>query len=343
MKKSVIIRKLVSYPLFLYYKAEKAFYGKEEDRFLILMYHRINRKNTSGTILQDGMYVDPETFQKQIVCLKNNFTIVSLDQVPEIDKYDRKKQKPYCILTFDDGWEDFYEYAYPVLLSNNVCATVFLPTDYIGTTKRFWTDQFSDIIYKIGRIKKTGYTVNRSSIGMIDNIERTDKSIDDLFEESVKTMKYLPGEEVEEILCQLKERWNLQTEEGKTDFLSWGQVKEMYTSGLVQYGSHTKSHRLLTEVTEISVRNELLQSKEKLIAEGVVSSTFLPVAYPNGNYNERIVKLAEETGYHLALTTERGWNPFIDQHEERYRLKRIGIHQDMTMTNAMLMCRIYGS
>jgi peptidoglycan/xylan/chitin deacetylase (PgdA/CDA1 family) len=100
---------------------------------------------------------------------------------------------------------------------------------------------------------------------------------------------------------------------------------------------------MLTSIPDDSVREELALSKDKLLEEKVVHSSFLPFAYPNGEYDDRIAKLVEETGYHLAVTTERGWNKVEDRNAGLYRLKRVGIHQDMTSTEAMLACRIHGA
>ncbi|MCD4812025.1 polysaccharide deacetylase family protein [bacterium] len=45
-----------------------------------------------------------------------------------------KPNKPqrYAVLTFDDGFRDFYTYAYPILKKYSFTATVFLPTGFIG-------------------------------------------------------------------------------------------------------------------------------------------------------------------------------------------------------------------
>jgi peptidoglycan/xylan/chitin deacetylase (PgdA/CDA1 family) len=162
-------------------------------------------------------------------------------------------------------------------------------------------------------------------------------------EEAIKTLKSLPNEEIENILDEMKEKWEVDAGMQEASFLSWEETREMHKSGIIFFGSHAKSHRILTTISEDSVRDELIQSKNKLIEEGVVAPSFIPFVYPNGNYNDRIANLVEEAGYHLALTTESGWNRVMNQRTGSYRLKRVGIHQDMTSTNAMMACRIYGS
>lgn len=111
----------------------------------------------------------------------------------------------------------------------------------------------------------------------------------------------------------------------------------MKASGLITFGSHTASHRILKQLKDEEILDELLRSKERLIAEEVVDPSSIPFSYPNGNYNEKIVRMVKEAGYSLAVTTESGWNhpggnPFL--------LKRTTIHQDMSSTKAMFGCRI---
>jgi peptidoglycan/xylan/chitin deacetylase (PgdA/CDA1 family) len=295
--------------------------------------------------MQDGMYVDPETFRKQVVYLKNNFNLISLDKIQTIDRLDHRNdcRKPYCILTFDDGWKDFYVNAYPVLSAHNVSATVFLPTGFIGTAKRFWTDRLADIVYKMDDIGIVARGIDRSSNKIGKKIESIKGSVEFKLEEAIKALKSLPLEEIENVLDEMKEKWDVDGGMQAASFLSWEEAREMHKSGIVFFGSHTKSHRILTTISEDAVREELTQSKNKLLEERVVGPSFIPFAYPNGNYNDRIASLVEEAGYHLALTTESGWNRVTNRGTGSYRLKRVGIHQDMTSTNAMMACRIYGS
>ena len=65
----------------------------------------------------------------------------------------------------------------------------------------------------------------------------------------------------------------------------------------------------------------------------------LTSCYPHGNYNNKIVRMARNAGYNLAVTTKKGWNHGED---DPFSLKRIGIYQDITSTYTMFGCRIAG-
>lgn len=75
-----------------------------------------------------SMFVSPKEFEKQMNYLKNNdYTVIALDEIEHAGQYD----KP-VIITFDDGYEDNYTNAYPILKKYNYKATVFLISSFIG-------------------------------------------------------------------------------------------------------------------------------------------------------------------------------------------------------------------
>jgi len=324
------------------------------------MYHRVLPEGERDGV-QAGMYVKPESFEAHLIYLKKHFKIISLSELftylpsPPFRKGE-KNQKPWCILTFDDGWYDFYEYAFPILKKFEAPATVFLSTDFIGTNKWFWTDRLINLLLhkqKAGSMeqgikdkglgkerKKQGEEDKeqlRSSKGVVNQIENLKGPYESRMEKAIQILKPYRDEEIEEILSELSSRWSLIPDPQERPFLSWEEVREMAQSGLITFGSHTASHRILTTLGDDEIRDELMQSKDRLISEKVIDPSFIPFCYPNGNYNEKIVKMVKEAGYSLAVTTDNGWNTFGS---DPFTLKRIGIHQDMASSEAMFGCRI---
>jgi peptidoglycan/xylan/chitin deacetylase (PgdA/CDA1 family) len=93
----------------------------------VLMYHSINPKSTNSNI------TTPEEFEKQMKWLKdNNFTTLSLDEVYSMITTGKNVPERPIALTFDDGYEDSYQNAYPILKKYDFKATVFLITDAVG-------------------------------------------------------------------------------------------------------------------------------------------------------------------------------------------------------------------
>ena len=74
------------------------------------------------------MFVSPKDFINQMNYLKNNgYTVIPLDEIENAGQY----TKP-VIITFDDGYEDNYTNAYPILKKYHFPATVFLISSFIG-------------------------------------------------------------------------------------------------------------------------------------------------------------------------------------------------------------------
>ena len=95
----------------------------------ILMYH---------SIAENGVFftVKPSEFERQMKYLsKNNFNVMSLGYF--IDAFSKNKKIPRktVVLTFDDGYLDNYENAFPVLKKYNFPATIFVATGFVGGKK----------------------------------------------------------------------------------------------------------------------------------------------------------------------------------------------------------------
>ncbi len=308
-------------------------------RYLILMYHRVLPSGHEIPPSQAGMYVDPKTFEEHIRYLKLHFHVISFSEKFSPLYAEGKSQSglPACILTFDDGWRDFYEFAYPILKRNQVPATVFLPTGYIGTNEWFWSDRLAWLL--TSPIPSAGQERHRIIPGnaVLEKITGLSGAYEERLEAAIHILKTRRDSEIEEVIEGLKERSNRDPAPNKRVFLNWEEIREMGGSGLVSFGSHTHNHRILIHLAEEEVGKELTLSKGILVRERAVDPSFIPFCYPNGNWNERIAQMVRETGYHAAVSTENGWN---ESNASPFELKRVAIHQDMTGSRDMFGCRV---
>jgi peptidoglycan/xylan/chitin deacetylase (PgdA/CDA1 family) len=86
-------------------------------------------------------------------------------------------------------------------------------------------------------------------------------------------------------------------------FMNWDDLRTVYNSG-VYISSHTKSHPVLSKITDIgNLREELLVSKERIEAE--LKYTPLTISYPKSAYNEQVIKIAKEVGYKFGLVVNQ--------------------------------------
>jgi peptidoglycan/xylan/chitin deacetylase (PgdA/CDA1 family) len=305
--------------------------------FIILMYHRVIPDQEVRKGVQAGMYVTPKTFEYHIRFLKKYFHLVPIFEV--LSNIERPHVKPLCVLTFDDGWYDFFTYAFPILKSHQVSVTAFLSTNFIGTENWFWTDRLSFLFHQQYN-SKHHETMDQVAINpLVNKLLSLKGSLESRLEVGIELLKSYPNEEVERAIIELSSIWGLKANPPGRAFLSWEETREMVQSGLVTVGSHTATHGVLTTLEEGEIWDELRKSKEKLIAEEVVDPSFIPFSYPNGNYNGRIAAMVKDAGYKLAVTTKKGWN---HNGSDLFALRRVSIHQDMTATEAMLGCRILG-
>ena len=88
-------------------------------------------------------------------------------------------------------------------------------------------------------------------------------------------------------------------------FLSWDEVRELHQHG-VEFGSHTCSHRKLSQIAASDAEHELRISQQKI--RGHLSQTAMPLAFPYGAYSDAVVAMARELPYTCALTTDAGTN-----------------------------------
>lgn len=130
----------------------------------ILTYHFIANNPNSKDRARDSLSVPPDKFEAQMDYLsKNNYTPITLDTLYGI--YNGQTQAPAkaVVLTFDDGYIDFYTNAFPILRRFNFHAVSFIPTGLIGGSYYMSWDQIKEI-QSSGLVTFEAHSVNHANL-----------------------------------------------------------------------------------------------------------------------------------------------------------------------------------
>lgn len=102
----------------------------------IFVYHSVRPDYPGETEEQHAYSVTPQLLERQLAYLqKNGYTAITLDQLASYVQAGTSSpvQKP-VVLTFDDGWENQYNNAFPLLKKYHMTATFYIYTNAIGVT-----------------------------------------------------------------------------------------------------------------------------------------------------------------------------------------------------------------
>jgi peptidoglycan/xylan/chitin deacetylase (PgdA/CDA1 family) len=105
-----------------------------EIKIPILMYHYIEKTLPKESAMRQGLTVDPKIFEEQLKTLTAaGFKFYFVKDIPGIISGKNKADSKNVVLTFDDGYKDFYEQAFPLIKKYQVKATVYVITNTIGS------------------------------------------------------------------------------------------------------------------------------------------------------------------------------------------------------------------
>ena len=305
---------------------------------VIFMYHRVLPPELAqgGEIpVQPGMYVSPASLRLHLAYLKARFTLISLAEL--VRRLQAGEDISRCaVLTFDDGWQDNYIYAFPLLEEFNAPATIFLTTGFIGTSRWFWPEEIAWAVYSVHR-KRVDMSMLPDVLADIMSKEaHLNMQVEESSERIISEMKSWDEPKrlsVAKSCALLREKTG--GESGRL-LMNWDEVREMVRSGLVSFGSHTVSHALLDQLPLEQVQRELLESAAEICSQIGVSPEYF--AYPNGNYTQQVLSMLSRAGITAAVTTKRG---LISRDSSLRELPRIGVHEDISRTQALFQWRLF--
>jgi len=287
-------------------------------RVLIVSYHRVvgNWQLESERGLPT-LNIERDTFRRHLEVLCQTHEVVRLDDALELLSSKRRPRRDVAVITFDDGYRDVYENAFPVLRELKLPAVAYVPSSFIGTGKRLAHDRLWNALRAMERraLGPMSVGVGGDYEGLLlrafERGETPNKILERLISDNPTPVLYGLAE-------ALEDRLRIDRVQGPRGQLpmTWEMLREMAAHG-VETGAHTAEHTVLTNQPLEEARREIAACKSVL-----EKGTGRPVrhfAYCNGWYSAGVAQALRAEGFVSAVTTEDMPNmPGIDP----YALKR---------------------
>ena len=307
--------------LFLYWTGVTPFLFwlryRQKNQILVLLYHRIQKPRDPFEVA-----VSPAHFEGHLRFLEKYFQVISTNKALTWIRKKKIPEKPLAVITFDDGYRDNLETAYPLLKKYSLPATIFLAVGSIGNEEPMWTSRV-ETLFRNARVRELSLQTLSAprSYELGDSYSRMK-----VCEEVKKEMKGAEETKRQRILEELREKMGFSlggAEAVELEMLSWEEVRRLARDPLIEIGSHSVSHRMLAHLAPEEIPFELEESKRKIESEIGREIHFL--SYPNNSYNANVQRAAEKAGYEAAFAV--GHLPTSYQ-EDLFELKRILVEDD---------------
>ena len=242
----------------------------------ILMYHRFS---------------DRAALARQCAHIRRHYHPVSMTAVSEW-LHAGRRLPPYALaVTVDDGYDDFQQAGYPVFAEYGIPVTIFLVSDFLDGKSWLWFDR---VLYAFGStrlceasVEMPGGNVLRFKLDSAAARHAGGQHLADL------AVALSPADR-RELVGALPRLLNVEMpEQAPAEYrpLSWDAVRLLAASG-VEFGAHTKTHPILSALTDPEeLREEIAGSKARIESELV--RPVLHFCYPNGKMQDIGVAAAE--------------------------------------------------
>lgn len=265
------------------------------------LFHRVN---PARDYLWDPM--DPVLFEKCIKHITKNFEVVLFEDYI-LDTGIESGNKIASIM-FDDGYEDNYLYAAPILNKCHCKASFYVVTNSIDKNWPVWTYMI-DYLFQ---------NTNRTTINLdfpflpetlrVDKINNRSERIS--YIRNLKPLlKKISKDQCEMVINEIVKAYSDVPVPG--EMMNWDQIRQLKADGHY-IGSHTVTHPVLGMMEEHkAIKDELFLSGQRIKDE--LGYFPLSISYPVGSYTSITKKIAKEAGYKIGLAVnQKVYNPNRD-------------------------------
>ena len=302
---------------------------------LILTYHHVSDPAAGSPLplSELEMGITEPAFRKQIEFLAGKFDLLTVaNLVKQVTQAKDSARLPLAV-SFDDGYRSVHSRAWPIMAACNSPATVYVPSGYVNTKRRYWWIVLSDYCAQATpeTVAKLADKLHEQQAdeGLIYLLEKPQLQSEQqrFFWRGRVALRIdkLGEERRTEIMRIIEEAIGQQVTDEQTLVLTESQLQELVAAGW-EVGSHTVNHVELTTVDEKLGGDEM--SADKSALESTLGKGIDGLAYPYGRFNPDISSLAEQNNFKYAVSTRSG---AVSSGSNRYALPRLSVGLDPTL------------
>ncbi|MGH8025191.1 MAG: polysaccharide deacetylase family protein [Pseudoxanthomonas sp.] len=297
----------------------------------ILAYHRVLDSADPKGFSFDTELISAtgEQFREQMRSIKRDFHPMRFDQVLSCIDANRRLPKGAILVTFDDGYDDNYRIAYPILRELGMSAMFFVSTGHIDSGMPYAYDWLVHMICTTSAPKllapELGIDWDVPDRGVADALTERRALAARLLDQ----LKSLDDAGQEALISRLEREWAIPRSEGHPDCrpMSWEQLREMRQGGM-EIGSHGVGHRMLAKLPRDQMSDEVNGSKRALERE--LGAPAQVLSYPVGGpdaFDAETIEVARSAGFRMACSYMAGTSPIGP--DSRYCMRRLPVESEM--------------
>jgi len=302
------------------------FYLKQlhKNSFVIFLFHGVVENANTGVRNYTRKHLLANEFEVLIRSLKEKGNPISMDDVIWCYNNGNKLPSYSYAITFDDGFENNYSVAAPILEKYSIPATFYISTHLVDKNLMTWTDQIEYCFENIKRASvrlpwyKNDFHLNgeESIIDCLDDIRAHVKKNPQLYgQEKVVTM----------LFDQCGLNMVLSSNHPLDQKMNWDQVSDLHHNKLFTVGGHSHNHVSLGLLDSSVMKNEVENSIDLLKNKAGISSPHY--SYPEGqkiDFNENVIAELKKNNIRCCPTAIDGLNDLTIG--SMFHLKRVMVN-----------------
>jgi peptidoglycan/xylan/chitin deacetylase (PgdA/CDA1 family) len=275
----------------------------------VLAYHRVLPEGAVGELDPEMNDATPEELDAQMAHLRQVFTPVSLDEVREARRQGRPLPPDSVLVTFDDGYVDNFEIAFPILRRHGIRAAFFVATAAVRDRQLFWWERVHLLISRASAVRLRIDYPRPEELDL-----STARARRRAITRVCQIVKRHYGLDVERFLNAIAAAcgtsWSAAEGRARGDraLLTWDQLREMRAAGMA-VASHSHAHFGLETLTPAALAADLTASRDALEAE--LGEPVRTIAYPFGHSvvaTPPVRRAVAEAGFDLGFRLGGGIN-----------------------------------